>query len=43
MFDLEYERKKNAVLCRDIEDKDAEIEHLNTIKKFQEEKLTEYM
>lgn len=30
-------------LQRDVEDKNAEIEHLNIIKKFQEEKIADYM
>ncbi|VVC38032.1 Hypothetical protein CINCED_3A004058 [Cinara cedri] len=42
-IDLENERKKNSEHQRYIEDKDAEIEYLNTIKKFQEEKMADYM
>lgn len=41
--ELEYERKNNSDRQRDILDKDAEIELLNTIKKCQEEKIEDYM
>ncbi|XP_022168561.1 golgin subfamily A member 4-like [Myzus persicae] len=42
-IDLENERKKTTGYQINIENKDAEIEHLNTIKKCQELKITDYM
>ncbi|CAI6360394.1 unnamed protein product [Macrosiphum euphorbiae] len=42
-IDLENERKKNCGYQITIENKDAEIEHLNTIKKCQEVKIADYI
>lgn len=42
-IDLEHEQKKNSEHEKEIQDKNAEIEHLNYIKKFQEEKIADYM
>ncbi|KAL5235793.1 hypothetical protein ACI65C_003203 [Semiaphis heraclei] len=42
-IDLENERKKTSGYQIDIENKDAEIEQLNTIKRCQEIKMTDYM
>lgn len=41
--DLKCEEKKRLELEKEIIDKDAEIEHLYTIKKFQDEKIANYM
>lgn len=41
--ELENEQQQNSKLKINIDDKNAEIEHLNTIKKYQEEKMADYM
>ncbi|KAL4107286.1 hypothetical protein QTP88_017654 [Uroleucon formosanum] len=42
-IDLDNERKKTSEYQINIENKDAEIEHLNTIKKIQEVKINGYI
>lgn len=42
-IDLENERKKTSGYQINIENKEAEIEQLNAIKRCQELKITDYM